>query len=253
MAGKSTYLRQNALITLLAQIGSFVPAREAHIGIVDRIFCRVGASDNLARGESTFLVEMTETALILREATDKSLVIMDEVGRGTSTEDGLSIAWAVSEYLLDTLKCKTLFATHYHELTRITHPALLLLCLKVLEQDGHVVFLKQIIEGASANSYGIHVARLAGIPESVIIRSRDLLGRLQTAAGDSEDIGNAKEEKGSADAVTDVPPPAFVSAGLFSEEELIIDEILSLKPDAITPLEALQMVSRWKKELSGER
>ena len=152
MAGKSTYLRQNALIVLLAQIGSFVPATKAHIGIVDKIFCRVGASDNLARGESTFLVEMSETALILRSATKKSLVIMDEVGRGTSTEDGLSIAWAVSEYLLNVIKAKTLFATHYHELTRLDHPALQLLCLEVLEQAGHVVFLKKIKEGATENS-----------------------------------------------------------------------------------------------------
>ncbi len=151
MAGKSTYLRQNALIALMAQTGSFVPARKAHMGGVDRIFCRVGASDNLARGESTFLVEMTETAHILRSATARSLIIMDEVGRGTSTEDGLSIAWAVSEYLLDTVGAKTLFATHYHELSRFVHPALICLCLDVVERDGQVVFLKRIREGASDN------------------------------------------------------------------------------------------------------
>jgi DNA mismatch repair protein MutS len=206
------------------------------------------------------LVEMTETALILREATDKSLVIMDEVGRGTSTEDGLSIAWAVSEYLLDTVKCKTLFATHYHELTRIAHPALILLCLKVLEQDGNVVFLKQIFEGASANSYGIHVARLAGIPESVIARSRDLLARFQTAAGELPDATGDTEvlcaagmphQTNPAVSATDETVSAGTRPGLFSDEELIIDEILSLKPDTITPLEALQLVSRWKKGLGG--
>ena len=175
MAGKSTYLRQNALIALLAQIGSFVPAKSAHIGVVDKIFCRVGASDNLARGESTFLVEMAETANILRSATAKSLVIMDEVGRGTSTEDGLSIAWAVSEHLLNKIKCKTLFATHYHELTRLKHNNLQLLCLEVLENDGEVVFLKRIKQGASQNSYGLHVAKLAGVPTEVVNRSKELL------------------------------------------------------------------------------
>lgn len=140
MAGKSTFLRQNALISLLAQTGSCVPASSARLGIVDRIFCRVGASDNLAKGESTFLVEMTETARILNSATEKSLVIMDEVGRGTSTEDGLSIAWAVSEYLLDRIKCKTLFATHYHELTRMSHPSLKNLCMSVSENGSDIVF-----------------------------------------------------------------------------------------------------------------
>ena len=184
MAGKSTYLRQNALIALLAQTGSFVPASSAKIGIVDRIFCRVGASDNLAKGESTFLVEMTETARILRSATEKSLVIMDEVGRGTSTEDGLSIAWAVSEYLLNEIKCKTLFATHYHELTRLDHDAIKLLCMAVSENGSEIVFLRKVIEGASANSYGIHVARLAGIPDAVIDRAQEILEKIQKDAGD---------------------------------------------------------------------
>src|SRR5574344_1125587 len=184
MAGKSTFLRQNALIALLAQTGSFVPASSARIGIVDRIFCRVGASDNLARGESTFLVEMTETAHILRSATIKSLVIMDEVGRGTSTEDGLSIAWAVSEYLLNKIQCKTLFATHYHELTRIEHPALKKLCMAVSEAGKDVVFLRKVIDGASANSYGIHVASLAGVPEAVVRRAQDILNRIQQEANE---------------------------------------------------------------------
>ena len=249
MAGKSTYLRQNALIVLLAQTGSFVPADRAHIGMVDRIFCRVGASDNLARGESTFLVEMTETAHILRSATEKSLVIMDEVGRGTSTEDGLSIAWAVSEYLLNTVRCKTLFATHYHELTRMEHPALKLSCMAVSEQGDSVVFLRKVRAGASENSYGIHVARLAGIPQSVIARAKQILERLQTIAGDRPVLDDAMP---TATVSAEQPShPSPVAPGLFSDEEMVLDEILSADPDNMTPLDALQLVSRWKKTLSG--
>lgn len=236
MAGKSTYLRQNALIVLLAQIGSFVPASKAHIGVVDKIFCRVGASDNLARGESTFLVEMSETALILRSATEKSLVIMDEVGRGTSTEDGLSIAWAVSEYLLNVIKAKTFFATHYHELTRLVHPSLQLLCLDVLEQSGQVVFLKRIKEGATTNSYGIHVAKLAGIPDSVIKRAENILATLQKDTPVT--IENEKPEK-----------PKLTMPSLFSEEELVLEEILSVNPDDMTPFQALQAIAKWKSRL----
>lgn len=249
MAGKSTFLRQNALIALLAQTGSFVPASKARIGIVDRIFCRVGASDNLARGESTFLVEMTETANILRSATEKSLVIMDEVGRGTSTEDGLSIAWAVSEYLLNTVKCKTLFATHYHELTRIEHPALKLLCMAVSESSDKIVFLRKIKEGASENSYGLHVARLAGIPESVLERAADVLSHIQKAAADSPVLSDEFQTR-----KTDGDIQSKFSSkmpGLFSDEELILDEILSAEPENMTPLQALQMISRWKMSLSG--
>ncbi len=230
MAGKSTYLRQSALIVLLAQIGSFVPAQSAKIGIVDKIFCRVGASDNLAKGESTFLVEMSESAFILRNATKKSLVIMDEVGRGTSTQDGLSIAWAVCEYLLNFLKCKTLFATHYHELTQINHKSLKLLCLEVLDEGEKIVFLRKIKEGASENSYGIHVASLAGVPKSVIFRAEEILAGLQ---GDKK-----TEEKKS---------PA-----LFSTEELVSNEIRSLDLDEISPKAAFALIERWQNELLGE-
>ncbi len=239
MAGKSTYLRQNALITILAQIGSYVPAKKAHIGIVDKIFCRVGASDNLARGESTFLVEMSETSQIVRCATHKSLVIMDEVGRGTSTEDGLSIAWAVSEYLLNTLKCKTLFATHYHELSRLTHTSLQLLCLDVLEAEGKIVFLKKIREGASENSYGIHVAQLAGIPITIINRAKEILETLQQTSPHT-DLSISE---------TNQVHTNETAQFLFGPEELIIDEILSLDPDTLTPLDALQRLARWKKSL----
>lgn len=179
MAGKSTYLRQTALIVLLAQCGSFVPAKAARIGIVDRIFCRVGAQDNLARGESTFLVEMQETAHILNTATCKSLVIMDEVGRGTGTIDGLSIAWAASERLLDGIKCRTLFATHYHELTELKHEALHNLSLSVQEDEGEIIFLKKIIPGPATGSFGIHVARIAGMPIHVVARALEIQARLR--------------------------------------------------------------------------
>ena len=240
MAGKSTFLRQNALIALLAQTGSFVPAKKAKLGIVDRIFCRVGATDNLARGESTFLVEMTETANILRSATKKSLVIMDEVGRGTSTEDGLSIAQAVSEYLLDSIGCKTLFATHYHELTRMEHPSLEMLCMDVSEENGTVVFLRKVKEGAAENSYGIHVARLAGVPQSVIDRASVILAHIQNLAANKPVLDSVPDVRSVADA-----------PGLFSDEEIVLDEILSADTDNMTPLAALQAVARWKKSLSG--
>ena len=250
MAGKSTYLRQNALIALLAQTGSFVPASRARLGIVDRIFCRVGASDNLAKGESTFLVEMTETANILHAATKKSLVIMDEVGRGTSTEDGLAIARAVSEYLLDTIGCKTFFATHYHELSRMEHPSLKMLCMDVLEQNGSVVFLRKVKEGVTGNSYGIHVAKLAGIPQAVIDRANVILSHIQALANDNPVILDDVPAKSSESEKTLAAAP--VNPGLFSDEEIIISEILSVDTDNLTPLNALQIIARWKKTLSGQ-
>ncbi len=244
MAGKSTYLRQNALIALLAQTGSYVPASYARIGIVDRIFCRVGASDNLAKGESTFLIEMIETANILHSATQKSLVIMDEVGRGTSTEDGLAIARAVSEYLLDSIKCRTFFATHYHELTRMEHPSLKMLCMQISEQNGTVVFLRKVIEGITENSYGIHVAKLAGVPDVVIDRANVILVHIQNSASEKPIMPKEIEAK-------DTKINNYSSPGLFSDEEIIISEILSSDLDNITPLEALQNIARWKKNLSG--
>lgn len=250
MAGKSTYLRQNAMIALLAQTGSFVPASRARLGIVDRIFCRVGASDNLAKGESTFLVEMTETANILHAATKKSLVIMDEVGRGTSTEDGLAIARAVSEYLLDTIGCKTFFATHYHELSRMEHPSLKMLCMDVLEKNGSVVFLRKVKEGVTGNSYGIHVAKLAGIPQAVIDRANVILSHIQALANDNPVILDDVPAKSSESEKTLAAAP--VNPGLFSDEEIIISEILSVDTDNLTPLNALQIIVRWKKALSGQ-
>lgn len=248
MAGKSTYLRQSALITLMAQTGSYIPAKSAVIGVVDKIFCRVGASDNLARGESTFLVEMTETALILKSSTRRSLVIMDEVGRGTSTEDGLSIAWAVSEYLLNSVQSRTLFATHYHELTRIEHKKLKLLCMDVKETGGDIIFLRKIKEGAAENSYGIHVAQLAGIPESVIDRANVILEQIQNKAKDNPIV---IENKKTGKIIKVEEAPKFTAPGLFSDEEIILDEILSCDVDNITPMNAMNLISRWKKALSG--
>lgn len=251
MAGKSTYLRQNALIALLAQTGSFVPASSAKIGAVDKIFCRVGASDNLARGESTFLVEMTETSRILRGATERSLVIMDEVGRGTSTEDGLSIAWAVSEHLLNNIKCRSLFATHYHELSRLEHPAVRPMCMDVRETEGNVVFLRKIKDGASENSYGIHVARLAGIPQSVINRANEILRRLQTLASEKPLLAESVPVPQPLETAAQSPAAAPTAPGLFSDEEIVLDEILSADIDNLTPMAALQLISRWKNSLSG--
>ncbi len=242
MAGKSTFLRQTALIALLGQMGSFVPAAAAELCVVDRVFCRVGASDNLARGESTFLVEMTETAHILHTATRDSLVIMDEVGRGTSTEDGLSIAQAVTEFLLNKIGAKTLFATHYHELCHIAHPRLANYSLDVLESEGTVVFLKKVREGASANSFGVHVARLAGVPEAVISRANEILFSLrETTLVRSDEAKNFRKEKET--------PQEAQATQLFLEEELVLDELLSADVDALTPLEALRLIDRWKRAL----
>ncbi|MGL4982800.1 MAG: MutS-related protein, partial [Treponemataceae bacterium] len=242
MAGKITYLRQTALIVLLAQIGSYVPAEKAKISVVDRIFCRVGASDNLARGESTFLVEMSETAHILRKATQHSLVIMDEVGRGTSTEDGLSIAWAISEYILNCIGVKTLFATHYHELTRLVHANMQLLCFEVFEENETISFLKRVKHGASENSYGIHVAKLAGIPDAVVTRANELLQVIQQKAHNHLAEATIEPEP----AIQSTQP---LSQGLFSDEELILNDILCLDVNNLTPLDALQKIAHWKKAL----
>jgi len=181
MAGKSTYIRQLALISLMAQIGAYVPADSATIGLVDRIFCRVGASDDLSRGQSTFMVEMAETALILNHATDKSLVILDEIGRGTATFDGLSIAWSVAEHLHDEIKCRTLFATHYHELTDLanTREAVVNCNVAVREWNEEIIFLHKILPGSADKSYGIQVARLAGLPKPVLARAKAILSHLE--------------------------------------------------------------------------
>ena len=253
MAGKSTFLRQTALIVLMAQVGSFVPALEADIGIVDRIFCRVGAQDNLARGESTFLVEMHETARILNTATDRSLVVMDEVGRGTSTIDGLAIAWAVSEDLLSRLGCRTLFATHYHELTTLSHPRLKNLSLSVLEEEGEVVFLKRIVEGPALGSYGIHVARLAGLPPRVLARAQsveDELSRKEKLLPLPE-MGVAAPEGGAQGKSAKGSPEKSKAEGLFSPGDMVLSELASLNIDKLSPLEALNRLAALKKELQS--
>ena len=186
MAGKSTYIRQVALIVIMAQIGSFVPVSSAHIGVVDKLFSRIGASDDLSRGQSTFMVEMTETANILNNATSRSLVILDEIGRGTSTYDGISIAWSVAEYLLMTedKKAKTLFATHYWELTKLETkvPGAVNYHVAVHERDEGIIFLRKIIKGSTDKSYGIHVGRLAGLPPEVIQRAKEILVHLEENA-----------------------------------------------------------------------
>ena len=181
MAGKSTFLRQNALIAILAQIGSFVPAERAHIGVVDRLFSRVGAADDLARGRSTFMVEMVETAAILNQAGERALVILDEIGRGTATFDGLSIAWATLEHLHEVNRCRALFATHYHELTALSAKLSALACytMRVKEWQGDVVFLHEVAPGAADRSYGIHVAQLAGLPQAAVARAEQILAVLE--------------------------------------------------------------------------
>ncbi|MDR1565936.1 MAG: DNA mismatch repair protein MutS [Treponema sp.] len=253
MAGKSTYLRQAALTVIMAQAGSFVPAREARIGICDRIYCRVGASDNLARGESTFLVEMNETAYILNTASEKSLVIMDEVGRGTGTNDGLAIAWAVSEDLLNRVKCRTLFATHYHELSRISHPGMVNRSMEVSDQDGEIVFLRRLREGPTAKSYGLHVARMAGLPESVLARSAGILEELE-----ADSPAAIRELKAP------VSAPQYPAAGISDStakdagEKVVkvaawfMKELSEIDPNTLTPLEALTLLHEWKRRLSGK-
>jgi len=238
MAGKSTYLRQTALIVLLAQTGSFVPCRRAEVGIADRIFCRVGASDHLSRGESTFLVEMHETARILRSATPRSLVIMDEVGRGTSTRDGFSLAWAICEYLLETVGAKTLFATHFHELTALSHPALRNFSMAVEDDGREIVFLRKVVSGASDNSYGLHVARLAGVPARVVDRAARILESLpseQTLTPEQSEAGIATKRRVQLDLFVPEPQP-----------DLLREELRGLDPDNLTPLQALQLVAKWK-------
>ncbi len=259
MAGKSTYMRQTALIVLMAQMGSFVPAEEADIGICDRIFTRVGASDDLASGQSTFMVEMTEVANILRNATRKSLVILDEIGRGTSTFDGLSIAWAVVEYISNPkiLGAKTLFATHYHELTELegTMSGVNNYCIAVKEQGDDIVFLRKIIKGGADKSYGIQVAKLAGVPEPVIRRAKELVEELSSAdiATRAREIAQESAGVPQHKAVTKPDDVDLNQMTLFDtvKSDDIVREIEELQINEITPVEALNILSRMQSRLKN--
>ncbi len=244
MSGKSTYLRQLGLITLLAQIGSFVPADRAEIGLVDRVFTRVGALDNLARGQSTFLVEMVETANILHHATDRSLVLLDEVGRGTSTFDGLSVAWAVAEALTDEVRARTVFATHYHELTALAElsPRVANFQVAVKRWQDEVIFLHQIIPGGCDDSYGIDVARLAGVPRGVIQRARGILRQLETGRFAKSDFGRELLK-------AKLQPSLFDPGQQTSEFE---DRIRDLDLDDLSPMAAFDILRRWQLELREE-
>ncbi|WP_418548311.1 MutS-related protein, partial [Hungatella sp.] len=259
MAGKSTYMRQTALIVLMAQLGSFVPADEANIGICDRIFTRVGASDDLASGQSTFMVEMTEVANILRNATKNSLIVLDEIGRGTSTFDGLSIAWAVVEHISNPklLGAKTLFATHYHELTELegTINGVNNYCIAVKEQGDDIVFLRKIVKGGADKSYGVQVAKLAGVPDSVIVRAKELLVELSDA-----DITARAKEIAEAGAGTPkhaaVPRPDEVDLQQMSlfdtvKDDDIVRELGELELGNMTPIDALNTLYRLQTKLKN--
>jgi DNA mismatch repair protein MutS len=259
MAGKSTYMRQVALIVLLAQVGSYVPARSARVGVVDRVFTRIGAQDNLARGHSTFLVEMTETAAILRHATPRSLVLLDEIGRGTSTFDGLSIAWAVAEYLHERrVGAKVLFATHYHELTRLAAelPRVRNVHVAVREWKDDIVFLHRVVPGGTDRSYGIQVARLAGLPTDVVTRARTLLqefeqGAPAPAAPPGLDTGQlalfggrgpAGPEVARLGAAADIAPPP---------PHPVLAALAALDPERLTPIEALAALDELRRRLAS--
>ena len=246
MAGKSTFLRQNALIALLAQIGSFVPASRARIGIVDRLFSRVGAADDLARGRSTFMVEMVETAVILNQASERSLVILDEIGRGTATFDGLSIAWAAIEHLHENNRCRTLFATHYHELTALSAklPRLFNATVRVKEWQGDVVFLHEVLPGSADRSYGIQVAKLAGLPPPVIARAKSVLAKLE-----AQDRGQTARALADDLPLFAVPSRAAAEPAPPSEAEQLVEAVKALHPDEMSPREALEALYALKAKL----
>jgi len=243
MSGKSTYIRQVALLVLMAQTGSFIPAKDAEFGLVDRIFTRVGASDELVRGQSTFMVEMTETANIINNATDKSLVILDEVGRGTSTYDGLSLAWAITEHIANKLKCRTLFATHYHELTELAELfANLKNCnVAVREWMDEVVFLHKILPGGTDKSYGIHVAKLAGLPKNILERSKEILEELESTfqkEATGEHLSKHKTKQPDKDSL-------FVQ-----KHKSVLEKLSSIDINNLTPIEAINLLNEIKNEIN---
>ena len=239
MGGKSTYLRMAALLVVMAQCGCFVPAESMRCGLVDRIFTRIGASDNVARGRSTFMVEMTETAAILNTATARSLVLLDEMGRGTATYDGLSLAWATVEHLHERIGARTLFATHYHELTLLADRLSKLKNIRVTvkENSGGIVFLHHVEAGAASKSYGIEVARLAGLPAKVISRAREVL---------------KVHERAEAREVSATEPRVDLQMTMFTPlSQRIVDRLEAAEVDSLTPLEALNLLAELKRELRG--
>jgi DNA mismatch repair protein MutS len=247
MAGKSTFLRQNALIAILAQAGAFVPADHAHVGIVDRLFSRVGAGDDLAAGRSTFMVEMVETAAILNQATPRSLVILDEIGRGTATFDGLAIAWATAEHLHEKNRSRALFATHYHEMTALAERLASLACvtMRVREWNDSIVFLHEVAPGAADRSYGIHVAKLAGLPPAVVARAEDVLKALEEGREGHRPLARIDDLPLFA-ATAPAPAPAGAKTDGFA------DALRAIEPDALTPREALETLYALKKRYSGD-
>ena len=247
MAGKSTFLRQNALVALMAQIGSFVPASRARVGVIDRLFSRVGAADDLARGRSTFMVEMVETAAILNQAGARALVILDEIGRGTATFDGLSIAWAAIEHLHESNRCRTLFATHYHELTALSAklPRMFNATVRVREWQGNVVFLHEVLPGSADRSYGIQVAKLAGLPAAVIARAKSVLARLE-----AQDRGQSARNVIEDLPLFAVPSREAEAAAPPGEAELLMEAVRALHPDELSPREALEALYALKAKLA---
>jgi DNA mismatch repair protein MutS len=241
MAGKSTFLRQNALIAILAQAGSFVPADSAHIGIVDRLFSRVGAGDDLAAGRSTFMVEMVETAAILNQATARSLVILDEIGRGTATFDGLAIAWAAVEHLHEKNRSRALFATHYHEMTALAERLSSLACvtMRVREWNDTIVFLHEVAPGTADRSYGIHVAKLAGLPAAVVSRAQEVLAALEEGREGHKPLAR----------IDDLPLFAATPAKPEAKASVVEDELRKISPDALSPREALELLYQLRAKL----
>ncbi|MEO8480473.1 MAG: DNA mismatch repair protein MutS, partial [Gemmatimonadota bacterium] len=252
MSGKSTILRQIGLCALLAQMGSFVPATTARIGLVDRLFTRVGASDNLARGQSTFMVEMSETSAILHNATERSLVLLDEIGRGTSTYDGVAIAWAVSEHLHDRIGCRTMFATHYHELMQLPEQMQHArnYNVAVAERGDRIVFLHRLVPGGTDQSYGIHVAELAGLPTSVVNRAKGVLATLETGHRMVPGMAPADPDALQPSLFGDSPPPAGTPPAPVRDE--LTEALRALDPNRMTPIEALQALARLREEIREE-
>ena len=262
MSGKSALLRQTALIILMAQMGSFVPAKAAHIGVVDKIFTRVGASDNISQGESTFMVEMLESASILNNVSDRSIVLLDEIGRGTSTYDGISIAWAMVEYLHNhpTARAKTLFATHYHELNEMEQmcPRVKNYHVSVKEVDKTIVFLRKLERGGTEHSFGIHVARMAGMPASVVARAEEILKNLELVYGSNEIVPSKSPRRRDRKALPGVREAAEagdqtrgMQLSMFQLDDPVLvqirDQIKGLDINALTPIEALNKLNEIKK------